>query len=145
MSAETNKAIVRRMAEEVFNKGNLSIIPELIAPNYVYHTTPEYKGPEGFKNYITMVRKAFPDLHMKIDYMVAEGDMVAIFYTYGGTFKGEMMGIKGEMKGIAPTGKKFTLKLAILSRFADGKEVEAWPYSDLLSLYRQLGISVPTK
>ena len=75
---------------------------------------------------------------MKIDYMVAEGEMVAIFYTYGGTFKGDMM-------GIAPTGKKFTLKLAILSRFAAGKEVEAWPYSDLLSLYRQLGIPVPTK
>ncbi len=88
MSAEINKAMVRRMAEEVFNKGNLSMIPELVAPNYVYHTTPEYKGPEGFKNYITMVRKAFPDLHMKIDYMVAEGDMVAIFYTYGEYLQG---------------------------------------------------------
>ena len=46
MSAEINKAIVRRMAEEVFNKGNLSMIPELVAPNYVYHTTPEYKAPK---------------------------------------------------------------------------------------------------
>jgi len=138
MSAETNKAIARRITEEVFNKGNLSIIPELVAPNYVYHTTPEYKGPEGFKQYVAMERRAFPDLHMKIDHMVAEGDMVAIFYTYTGTFKGERM-------GIAPTGEKLTMRFAVLSRFAGGKEAEAWPYIDSLTFYRQLGIPVPQK
>jgi len=136
MSTEKNKASVRRFSEEVANKGNLSLIPEFFAPGYVFHTTPEFKGPEGFKQYITMMRTAFPDLHQTIEHMVAEGDMVAVYYTMLGTFKGEMM-------GIAPTGKKIALPYAVLSRFKDGKQVEAWPYYDSLAMYQQLGISMP--
>jgi predicted ester cyclase len=138
MSAEANKAVLHRITEEVFNKGNFAIIPELIAPEYVYHTSPEYKGPEGFKKYVAMERKAFPDLHLRLDNIVAEGDMVAFFYTYTGTFKGERM-------GIAPTGKKLSMRFAVLSRFADGKEAEAWPYIDSLTFYKQLGVAIPQK
>jgi predicted ester cyclase len=50
---------------------------------------------------------------------------------------------KGEYGGIAPTGKKFTIPNVILSRFKDGKQVEAWSYSDSLTYYRQLGIPIP--
>jgi predicted ester cyclase len=135
MSTEKNKANVRRLNEAV-NKGNLSILPELFAPNYVLHTTPEYKGPEGVKQFITAMRTAFPDYRETINNMVAEGDMVAVFYTLQGTFK-------GEYGGIAPTGKKFTLPYAILSRFENGRQVEAWQYGDSLAYYRQLGIPIP--
>jgi predicted ester cyclase len=138
MSVEKNKANTRRLSEEVFSKGNLAIIPELIAPNYVFHTTPEYKGLEGVKQFITAMRTAFPDYRETINNMVAEGDMVAVFYTLQGTFK-------GEYGGIAPTGKKFSIPSAILSRFEGGKQVEAWSYLDYLTFYQQLGIPIPAQ
>jgi predicted ester cyclase len=137
MSVEQNKASVRRFSEEVLGKGNLSIIPELIAPNYVFHTTPEYKGPEGLRQYVTMLRTAFPDLHISLDHLFAEGDLVAAFYRFGGTFKGEMM-------GISPTGKKFEISVSVMSRLAGGKQVDAFPHMDMLNLFQQLGVSPPS-
>lgn len=137
MSTEENKATLRRHVE-VFNTGDLSIVDELIAPNYVLHYSGnEYKGPEGFKQIVTGARNAFPDLHYTIDDMVAEGDWVAVRYTMTGTFT-------GEMGGIAPTGKHVTVPEAIFYRFEGGKEVEALPFSDQLSFYQQLGVSPPT-
>jgi steroid delta-isomerase-like uncharacterized protein len=137
MSTEANKTNVRRLNDEVFNKGNLALVDELMAPNYVFHTTPEIKGPEGAKQYIAGFRTAFPDLHITIEGMVAEGDMVAIQYTMRGTFKGEFM-------GMAPTGKKMEIPNASFARFRDGKQVEVWPYLDSLVWYQQLGIPIPS-
>jgi predicted ester cyclase len=138
MSTAKNKANVRRISEEVLNKGNMSILPELIAPNFVFHTTPEVKGPEGLKQSWTAMRKAFPDYHETIDHVVAEGDMVAYFVTMQGTFTGGYSGIK-------PTGKKMAYKNALLVRFKDGKQVETWGYGDSLTMYRQLGIPIPNQ
>ena len=137
MSVEENKANIIRLGEEVFNKGNLGVLNELIAPNYIHMTGgQEIKGIEGFKQLVAMMRTAFPDLRATIDDMVAEGDMVAIRFTIRGTFKGEYM-------GIAPTGKQFTFTEAVFHRMEGGKQVEAWSYADTLSFYRQLGISPP--
>lgn len=136
MSVEENKANVRRLNDEVFNKGNLALVDELMAPNYVFHITPEVKGPEGLKQYIATFRTAFPDLHITIEDMVAEGDMVAVRYMMRGTFK-------GEMAGIAPTGKQMALPNVAFARFKDGKQVEVWPYLDSLTFYQQLGIPIP--
>ncbi len=137
MSTEKNKAAVRRL-NELVNKGDFSILPELIAPNYVFHTTPEVKGPEGLKQTFTTLRTAFPDYKEKTENMVAEGDMVAVFYTVSGTFK-------GKYGDISPTGKKFSIPAAILARFKDGKQVEAWPFMDSLAFYQQLGIPIPAQ
>jgi steroid delta-isomerase-like uncharacterized protein len=137
MSVKENIENVRRLNDEVFNKGNLALIDELMAPDYVFHITPEVKGPEGVKKYVADFRTAFPDLHITIEDMVAEGDMMAIRYTMRGTFKGEMM-------GIAPTGKKMELPNASFARFKDGKQVEVWPYLDSLTWYQQLGIPIPS-
>ena len=132
---EENKAKQCRVWEEVFNKGNLEIIPELLAPNYVSHESGA-KGPEGFKQALTMVRTAFPDFHCTIDDMLAEGYKVVTRYTMTGTHKGEYM-------GIAPTGKKVTSTGIVITRWAGGKEVEAWGVSDMLAMYQQLGVSPP--
>ena len=139
MSVEENKAIIRNKHVEIFNKGDLSIADEIISNDYVYHgPMGEYKGVEGFKQIVTAVRAAMPDVHFMIDDMVAEGDKVAVRYTWTGTFKGELM-------GMAPTGKKFTMTSAYFYRFKDGKEVEALPFSDMLSFYQQLGIPIPSQ
>jgi predicted ester cyclase len=136
MSLEQNKAAVRRFYEEVSNKKNMAVIPELIAPNYVAHGTLEVKGPEGVKNSLTPIFTAFPDWHEKIDYMFAEGDMVATFTTLTGTFT-------GKMGDTAPTGKKVSTQSATLCRMEGGKQAEMWAIMDTLAIYQQAGIPIP--
>jgi predicted ester cyclase len=137
MSVEQNKENVRRLVEELYNKGNPSVLPELLAPSYVNHANPDAKGVEGITQSWAIYHKAFPDLHATVDNLVAEGDMVAGFFTMTGTFKGEMM-------GSAPNGKHFTQSGCVLSRHQGNKQVEAWTYWDLLSMLQQLGIPVPS-
>jgi len=138
MSTEENKAIIRRNWEEAFNKGNLAVADEIMAPNYIYHGPggQELKGPEGFKQLVTMFRTAFPDLRATVEDMFAEGDKVAHRATIRGTHKGDLM-------GIAPTGKQVTVSATVISRFAGGKEVEAWANIDMLAMYQQLGVAPP--
>jgi len=138
MSVEENKANQRRVWEEVFNKGNLEIIPEFFAPGYTFHSPLGLKaeGPEGFKQMVAMVRKALPDLHVTVDDLFGEGDRVATRITMTGTFKGEMM-------GIPPTGNKMKNSVILITLWKDGKEVEAWEALDTLAFYQQLGIKPP--
>jgi steroid delta-isomerase-like uncharacterized protein len=135
MSTDENKAVVRRAIDEVVNKGNLAVVDEIMASNYVYHfPTHDIEGPEGFKEFINMMRTAFPDLHVTIEDLIAEGDTLAACFTMRGTFKGELM-------GMVPTGKKLEFPEAVIIRFEDGKEVEATAYANMLSFNEQLGIS----
>jgi steroid delta-isomerase-like uncharacterized protein len=136
MSVQQNKASIKRSTDELWNNGNLAIVPELVTPDFVFHTVMEVKGPEGYRQYVSMMRGAFPDWHETIDHLVAEGDMASVFYTIRGTFKNAFM-------GIPPTGKKFIINTVVLWCFEKGKVVEAWVYSDSLKLYQQLGISPP--
>ena len=137
MSIEDNKEMVRRVIEEAANKGNLDILDDIMTPNYVYHYPGmDVKGPDGFKQFVTVLRTALPDLHIAIEDMVAEGDTVAARFAVRGTFKGELM-------GMAPTGRQIDVAEAVFIRFEGGKEVEATPYADMLSFYQQLGVSPP--
>jgi predicted ester cyclase len=137
MSVEKNKATIRRVVEEVFNRGNVSIIPELIDPEYVYRSTfGEYKGPEGFKRLVLEERAAIPDEHMQIDEMIGEGDRLAVRLSWTGTFT-------GKWGPLEPTGRKINMTAAFFYRFRDGKEVEAIPFANMLVFFQQLGIPVP--
>jgi predicted ester cyclase len=140
MTAEENKDKQRRVWQEVFNQGKLEIIPEFFAPNYEFHSPLgiEATGPEGFKQLVITMRTALPDIHCTIEDIFAEGDKVACRVTVTGTFKGELM-------GIAPTGKKATMHAILITHWVDGKEVEAWESLDMLSYYQQLGIPIPSQ
>ena len=83
-----------------------------------------------------MMRAALPDLNMTIEDIVAEGDMVASRFTVRGTHHGDFM-------GVAPTGRKVEISEAVFIRFEEGREVEAWPYADKLSIYQQMGVNSP--
>jgi steroid delta-isomerase-like uncharacterized protein len=134
MSAEDNKAIVRRVYEEVINKGNLNVADETLTSDYVYRSpgSPEFRGPDGFKQLITMYRTAFPDLHLDVDDLIAEGDTVVSRWTGRGTHQGELM-------GIPPTGKQVTVTGVVISRFSGGKAAEDWELIDTLGMLQQLG------
>jgi len=94
VSAEENKAVIRRLVEEVYNGNNLDLLDELVAQDVVNHSAvPEHQhGIEGFRHVNSWVRDAFSDAHYRIDDMIAEGDMVACRITASGTQDGEFRG-----------------------------------------------------
>jgi steroid delta-isomerase-like uncharacterized protein len=134
VSADTNKEIVRRLGVEPW-EGNLGVIDELVAPDYVGHdpAQPEMHGPEGIKEFITGYLAGFPDGRITIDGQLAEGDMVATRWTGRGTHQGELM-------GIPPTGKQVTVSGITISRVKNGKVVEEWSNWDTLGMLQQLGV-----
>ncbi len=137
MNTEENKAISRRGIEEAWNKGNLSIIDEVIVPDIVIHDlgnpAGEIRGREAVKAQRVMFCTAFPDLHLTIEDTIAEGDEVMVRFTARGTHLGELL-------GIAPTGKQVVVTGIAIDRYADGKVVEGWGYFDRLSLLQQLSM-----
>lgn len=134
MSTEDNKALVHR-AFEVLNKKNLSVLDELIDPNFVYHFAayPPVQGIKGLQQVFSTYLTAFPDLQMTIEDLIGEGDKVAARVTGRGTQRGELM-------GIPPTGKQVTVTALHIFRIANGKLVEQWQNSDDLGLMQQLGV-----
>jgi steroid delta-isomerase-like uncharacterized protein len=134
--SEPNKAIVRRLIEELWNKGNLSLADELFAPNYEHHdaSTLDFgRGPESEKKRATLYRAAFPDLRLTIEEIIAEGEIVMTRWSCRGTHK-------GDLSGIAPTGKQFNISGVTIARLANGKLAEGWVNWDALGLMQQLGI-----
>lgn len=136
---EENKEVARRYMEEAFNKGNLAVIPDIVANEYIHHTNfGEMKGADGLKEAVTIMRTAFPDLNYVIDSMVAEGNMVAFTLRAQGTFEGEFF-------GMPPTGNQFEYTEAVFMRFADGKVEESWSYNDSSAWFKQLGVNPPSQ
>ena len=134
MSIEENKALNQRFSAGLFGKGNLAIIDELLAPDFVLHASPPGIAPtrEGYKQWIEMVLKAFPDIEMKEEDCIAEGDKVVIRVINSYTHQGEYMGIPA-------TGKRVTISAIIIMRMQDGKITDMWHEMDTLGLMRQIG------
>ena len=135
MSTEQNKALVRRMVEEIFNRGNIGRVDEFLAPDFVdrEELPPGVtRDREGVKRLTAMLRSAFPDFKATIEDMVAEGDKVVIRMTWKGTQKGEFM-------GVPPTGKSVSFGVIDIIRIAEGKFVEHWGQMDSMGLMQQLG------
>lgn len=134
MSAE-NKAVVRRYFDEIWNKRNTAVIDELFAPNYVNHdpSGPDFgRGPECIRRMTSFYLAAFPDTRFTIDEQIAEGDKVLTRWTVRGTHQ-------GDLRGLAPTGRKVTFMGMTISRISNGKIVEDYDVWDALGMMQQLG------
>jgi predicted ester cyclase len=141
MSLEKNKAIVRRFTEEL-NEGNIAIMDELLAPDFG-HPALQLQGLESYKQFETVTRKAFPDLHDTIEDIIAEGDRVCVRSKVTGTHTGEWRVLLPHINKkvrLAPTGKKIALTYVGFYRLVDGKIVERETVYDLMDLYKQLGV-----
>jgi steroid delta-isomerase-like uncharacterized protein len=135
MSVEQAKALVRRFVEEIFNRGNMSVVEELFAPDFVEHEELPAGLPndrEGVIQLTTMLRSAFPDFKATIDDIIAEGSKVVIRMTWRGTQDGEFM-------GMPPSGKSVSIGVIDIIRIADGKFVEHWGQIDSMGMMQQLG------
>jgi steroid delta-isomerase-like uncharacterized protein len=134
--SEGNKNVVRRLFEEVWNNGNLQVTDELFTPNYVHHdsSTPDVgRGPESEKKRATLYRTAFPDLRLTVEDIIGEGETVVARWSCRGTHK-------GDLNGIAPTGKQINITGVSIARFTNGKMFEGFVNWDALSLMQQLGV-----
>ncbi|UXN67196.1 ester cyclase (plasmid) [Phyllobacterium sp. A18/5-2] len=131
--SEQNKAQVRRVIEEIYNRGDLGVVDEVAASNLVIHaSSQEIRGREGAKQYVRVLRAGFPDLHLTVEDQIAEGDMVVTRWIARGTHT-------GEFQGIAPTGRKVRVAGTDIDRIIEGKTVECWVHMDQLGLMQQLG------
>lgn len=138
MTTEENKRLVLRWKDEMWNKRNLSIVDELYALDYLGHivgTPGPVRGREALKQLIVPYFAAF-DIHIKSEFLIAEGDMVAVYDTIW--FKHT-----GAFQGIPPTGKEAILTSTDIYRIMDDKIVEQWTEANMLSLMQQLGV-IPT-
>ena len=134
--SEQNKNNVRRLFEEVWNKGNVAVADELFAPTYTHHnsSTPDVgRGPESEKKRATLYRNAFSDMRLTIEDLVADGETVVARWSCRGTHK-------GELNGIAPTGKQVNMTGISIARFTNGKMTEGFVNWDALGLMQQLGV-----
>jgi steroid delta-isomerase-like uncharacterized protein len=134
MALDQGKAIARQFFEDAFGNGQLAILDQILAPDYVDHNAPPGlpPGPDGIKILMTTFRTAFPDLRFQIEDQVTEGDRVVTRYTFHGTHQGELM-------GIPPTGKIVAMPGISIYRIANGKMREAWVQYDTISMLQQLG------
>jgi steroid delta-isomerase-like uncharacterized protein len=132
-TAEENKAIFRRYAEEVGNQHNFEIVNEIFE-RYIAHQpdgSTLVRGPEDVKRFQGEYHSAFPDFHINIEEQIAEGDKVVSHYTIRGTHQ-------GDFRGMAPSGKEIEIKGVTTFRFSpEGKVIETWDSYDQLSLMRQ--------
>jgi steroid delta-isomerase-like uncharacterized protein len=133
MSAEENKALVRRFVEEFWNEGNTAAADQLFAPDAEIHMpTGEVADVDGLKGFAGEFRGSFPDWHSTFEELVAEDDRVAERWTGRGTHG-------GELQGIAPTGKRVEVPGSVFYRIVGGKIVEFRGQLDIMGLMQQLG------
>ena len=133
--SEAHKTLCRKYFEEVWNNRNLAAIDEYFAANYIDHdpSSPDFgKGPESVRKLVSLYLTAFPDLRFTLEDLIAEGDRCVVRWTVRGTHR-------GELRGIAPTGKQVTIAGTSTLRIANGKFVEAYVNWDALGLMQQLG------
>ena len=133
--AEQNKALVRRFYEEI-DKGNIGVLDELVAEDYIDHNPPPFpdlaSGREGLKQVFTIFQHATPGYH-HIEDQVAEGDRVVTRLTSVGKHE-------GDLPGAPKTGNDLKMTSITIHRLANGKLVEKWSEKDVMGFLQQIGV-----
>ena len=132
MTAEEAKAIVDGFFTEVWLRKDLAQLEKLADDVVVHNVDAVARGREAWKRTFLPFFEGFPDLELSIEFMVAEGDMVALRWTATGTHD-------GEFRGIPATGRRINVTGIAVYRVSGGRIVEIWSQPDLLGLLRQIG------
>ncbi len=132
---ESNKEVARRLVDEVLNKGNMKTFDELFADNYKMHNMPVPNIPstkDGFRKLVLATRKAFPDVHVHIEDLVADNDFAVFHDKVEATSKDDFFGVPANGKRLAWTEIHFL-------KVSGGRIVEHWTNFDQLGILQQLG------
>src|ERR687889_203417 len=128
------RAIVQRMFDEIINKGQLEVVDELFAEDFLDHgPMGDIPGPEAFKTMVAQWRSAVPDVHCAVDDFIVDGDDVAWVVRTTGTHTGDGLGFPA-------TGKSFETVSANIGRLRDGKAVEHWAEQGMFPFLVQIGM-----
>jgi len=128
------KQLALQIIEDLWNRKTPALIDTLYAANCTIHTPDGVvHGPSGANQLYTVFTTAFPDTHYTVEDVVAEGERVVIRFTFAGTHR-------GDMRGIAATGKSVAVAGMVLFRFANGQVIEQRGVWDSLSAMQQLGV-----
>lgn len=136
MEREERRALVLRIADELWNEGDLSVVDVVMAPGAPYHGPHMPNGAgdrESWRRAVATYRAAFPDAHVRFEELIHAGDTVIGRWSATGTHT-------GHLPGLAPTGGTISITGITIYRFSDGWIVEAWEELDLLGMWRQLGV-----
>ena len=130
-SVATNKATSDRFTNEVWNAGNLDVLDEVVAEDFVRHhppstDTPVINGRDAMREYVAGVRSTYPDVHVEVGHQLAEGDLLAASWTVTGTHA--ELGVAIEVPGLS------------IVRYQDGKAVEEWISYDTQLMADQLAV-----
>ncbi len=138
MDAEAMRRFAIERVEVLFNRGELDRVEEFVTEDFVNHEAwpGEDPGYEGFRLRLGRLRSAIPDIHMEVHEVVAAGDLVAYRATLSGTHRGELL-------GMPPTGRAFSVQHMHMLRMRDGRVSEHWATRDDLGMLQQLGIIPP--
>jgi predicted ester cyclase len=126
-----NKEIVRRLFEDGFNRDETALVERLVAPEYV--DAAGERGPGAFRQVMTRLRGAFPDLTYTLDELLAEGDRVAVRWHWTGTHQ-------GPFRGLSPTQRPVTNTGAAIFRIRGGQIVAASLETDRLGFLQSIGV-----
>ena len=134
-TTEANKDLIRRVIDEAFNDGDLDVVAEALATDYLDHQAGAAapRGPEAFRGFVVAFRATLPDVAVTVEDLVAEGDRVALRVTWRGTQL-------GPLGGVLATGLAVEFAGYHVYRFEDGKVAEHWGLQDDLGLLLQLGV-----
>ena len=144
MSSESNKEIVRRFFDELWNARRLEIADELFAAECITHqlrsgelNTAAPRSAQHMREHLTGWFAALPDIQVTIEHMLAEGDLVFTSTIFEGTHL-------GEWAGVPPTGKHVSIRSMVVHRIAEGKICEDWVLTESLGFLQQLGVAPAT-
>lgn len=134
-----NEQLVVRVAEEVWNEGNLDVVDEFMTEESVAHLPglDPIHGPEAYKEQVQRYHTAFPDFHVEITDLFGDDDHVVVQYKMTGTHDGPL---EGGTVAIPPTGKAVEVDGIVVVHFEDGHPVEEYNRSDSLTMLEQLGL-----
>jgi steroid delta-isomerase-like uncharacterized protein len=133
MTLDGNKALVRRFIDEIFVQGRHASVDELLADDFVGHTWPSTGHPkDDLKAAIERTSRGLADPQFTVEDVIAEGDRVAVRLTSSATHVGELM-------GMPPSGKRYSIGEIHIFRLRDGKVAEHWHQLDQMAMMRQLG------
>ncbi len=134
--SESNKGVARRLVDEVLNKGNMKVFDELFADNYAMHNMPVPDIPgtkEGFRKLVLATRKAFPDVNVLIEDLIAENEFAVFHDKVEATSKEDFFGVPAN-------GKRLTWTEIHFLKIVRGKIVDHWTNFDQLGILQQLGV-----
>ena len=134
----TNKAAFRRL-HDAMNSGDAELIAkaidEVVEPDVLIRTPlpVQATGAQALKEVFARLHRAFPDLHVTVEDVVADGDKVVSRNSVTGTHQGEYMGLPA-------TGRPVAYNEIFIFRFVDGRIAETWGVVDVLAQMKQLGM-----